>query len=338
MQKPDRLYIEKKIRDHPFTIKVLNKLNPIHIELVDNYKKIGEEKPFSVRAEEDKSALALAERKGEFLKNIGRMERDEFYLFHEIDCRYDCEYCYLQYYFQTKVPVVFVNRDELMVGMEEVLKTHPSPYFHVGEVCDSLAFDDITEFSLDAAELFSRHRNGAIEFRTKSSNVENLLSIKDPPGNMIPSWTFSPEIVTNSMEHKTPSFGERLLAAKRCQEAGYMVGVRLDPVIRYQGWEKDYQEMVGNLLSVLDTRRIDYISLGTAKLHKLLLEAIKSRFPQNPVILDEVVPSADGKYRYVKFKRVDVYRKMISWIKRVDDRLRVELSMESDEVRRLVFD
>ena len=91
MQKPNKLYIEEKIRDHPFTIKVLNKLGPIPVELVEDYKKIGEEKPFPVRAEEDKSALALAERKGEFLKNIGRMERGEFYLFHEIDCRYDCE-------------------------------------------------------------------------------------------------------------------------------------------------------------------------------------------------------------------------------------------------------
>jgi spore photoproduct lyase len=117
-----------------------------------------------------------------------------------------------------------------------------------------------------------------------------------------------------------------------------VVGVRLDPVIRYQWWEKDYQGMLEELLSVLDNRRIDYISLGTAKLHKLLLEAMGSRFTESPIILDEIVPSADGKYRYVKFRRVDVYRKMISWIRKVDKRLRVELSMESDEVKRLVFD
>jgi spore photoproduct lyase len=59
---------------------------------------------------------------------------------------------------------------------------------------------------------------------------------------MIPSWTFSPDRVVDSIEHKTPAFRERLIAAKRCQESSYTIGVRLDPIMRYDGWEKDYEE------------------------------------------------------------------------------------------------
>src|SRR3970282_831588 len=171
-------------------------------------------------------------------------------------------------------PVIFVNRDEVLKKIEEVVKTHPHPYFHVGEVCDALAFDHITEFSLDICGLFSEYENGIIEFRTKSTNIINITSI----------------------EHKTPSFEERLLAAKECQEAGYTVGVRLDPVILYDSWERDYKDMVEELFSVLDSRKIDYISLGTIKLHKLLVEAMSARFPENQILLDELVPSVDGKY------------------------------------------
>ncbi len=95
--------------------------------------------------------------------------------------------------------------------------------------------------------------------------------------------------------------------------------------------------MVEGLFSALDTRKIDYISLGTIKLHKLLIEAISERFPENSILLDELVPTDDGKFRYLKFKRVDAYRKMISWIKRLDASLNIKLSMESREVNDLVF-
>jgi DNA repair photolyase len=337
MQKPDKLYIEERVRNHPFTEKILSKLTPIPIEFVDDYRKIGEGKSFPQRAREDKNSLALGEKKGEILKSIGRMEEGEYYLFHEIDCMYDCEYCYLQYYFQTKVPVIFVNRDEVLMKIEEVLKTHPHPYFHLGEVCDALAFDDLTEFSVDITRLFSKYENGSIEFRTKSTNIGNLISVKKPPKNIIPSWTFSPERIAKSIEHKTPPFKERLWAAKKCQELEYIVGVRLDPVIMYEGWERDYREMVEELFSVLDSRKIDYVSLGTIKLHKLLVDAIRERFPKNPILLNELVPSNDGKYKYLKFQRVDVYRKMISWIRNLDDKLKIKLSMESEEVQRLAL-
>lgn len=337
MQKPDRLYIEKNVRDHPLTEKILSKLAPIPVEFIDDYRRIGEEKPFAQRAKEDKNSLALGEKNGEVLKTIGRMERGEYYLFHEIDCMYDCEYCYLQYYFQTKVPVIFVNRDEILMRIEYVLKTHLHPYFHAGEVCDALAFDDLTEFSRDIAHLFSKYENGFIEFRTKSANIGNLISIKNPPRNIIPSWTFSPERIAKSIEHKAPSFRERLLAAKVCQEAGYTIGVRLDPVIIYDGWERDYREMVEELLFVLDWRKIDYVSLGTVKLHKLLVDAIRERSPGSPILLSEIVPSSDSKYRYLKFQRVEVYRKMVSWIRGLDNRLEIKLSMESEEVHSLVF-
>jgi spore photoproduct lyase len=337
MEPPNRLYIERHVKDHPLTQKIVRRLPFVPVELVDDYKNIGEEKPFPVRASEDKNSLALAEKKGEVLKNIGRMESGQYYLFHEIDCKYDCEYCYLQYYFQTKVPVIFVNRDEVLLKIEEVLISHPHPYFHVGEVCDALAFDPLTDFSLQISGLFSKYKNGVIEFRTKSTNVENLLLLKHHPKNMIPSWTLSPERVVNAIEHKTPSLRERLDAARRCQDAGYQVGVRLDPIIIYEGWEEDYRMMVEGILGKLDPRGIDYISLGTIKLHKLLIDVIRRRFPDSPTITAELFPGVDGKYRCLKFQRVDAYRKIASWVRGFDENIRMDLSIETDDVRELVF-
>ena len=89
--------------------------------IVEDYKRIGDEKSFTRRAYEDKSCLALDYKKGELVKSIGRMESGQYYLFHKIDCRYDCEYCYLQYYFQTKVPVIFVNREDVLSRIKNIL-------------------------------------------------------------------------------------------------------------------------------------------------------------------------------------------------------------------------
>ncbi|MEM7007501.1 MAG: spore photoproduct lyase family protein [Thermodesulfobacteriota bacterium] len=337
-QTPERIYVEQSIADHPFTKRVLAKLDTAPITYIDDYKTIGELKSFNQRALEDKNSLALATKKGELVKSIGRMESGQFYLFHEIDCKYDCEYCYLQYYFQTKVPVLFVNRDEVLKKIEEILNSYEAPYFHVGEVCDALAFDDITEFSIDIAKLFRNYPNGTVEFRTKSTNVHNLLAIDDPPTNIIPSWTFSPQVVADMIEHKTPLVAERISAAMRCQQQGYTVGVRLDPIIMIPGWDNHYKKLVHDLLSTLEPKQIDYISLGTPKHNKVLLETIKKRFPNSPTILGEMFPSTDGKYKYLKFHRVSIYKNMISWIREFNPDIRIDLSIESDEVKELVFE
>jgi spore photoproduct lyase len=337
MQKPDRLYIEKGVEDFELTKKILSRLGPIDTVYVEDYKKIGFDKNFTDRANEDKNSLALGQKKGEVLKSIGRMDDGQYYLFHEMDCKYDCEYCYLQYYFQTKVPVIFVNRSEVLDRMKEAMKLHSTTYFHVGEIADSLAFDNLTDFSLDLAYLAKNNENCTIEFRTKSTNIENLLSIENPTPNIIPSWTMSPQIVSETLEHKTPKFSERLEAGKACQENGYTVGVRIDPIIIYEDWENGYSEMINQIMTTLDPKCIDYITLGSIKIHKILVDVIRMRFPKSPLLLGEIFPGEDGKYRYMKFQRVDVYKQILSWIRDYDSDIEVELSLESEDIRELVF-
>ncbi|MGI9553725.1 MAG: SPL family radical SAM protein [Thermodesulfobacteriota bacterium] len=334
---PTRIYIEKHIADYPLTKKIVSRLKDVPVSYVEDYKTIGLEKPFETRADEDKNALALAEKKGDVIKNIGRMDEGQYYLFHEIDCKYDCEYCYLQYYFQTKVPVIFVNRDVVLAEIEKILKTRQNAYFHVGEVCDSLAFDYLTDFSKDIANLFIGYKNGTVEFRTKSTNVHNLLEIDSPPSNLIPSWTMSPEHINNTVEHKTPGLDNRIEAAKKCQDYGYTVGIRLDPIFNYKGWESDYREMVEKILTELVHDKIDYITLGTVKMHKNLIDAVYKRFPETRIMREELIPAGDGKFRPIKFDRVKIYRSMTDWIKNLAPEIRIDLSIETEEVRELVF-
>ncbi len=95
--------------------------------------------------------------------------------------------------------------------------------------------------------------------------------------------------------------------------------------------------MVEELLLTLDKRRIDYITPGALKHNRVLFETIKRRFPESPVILEEIFPS-DGKYKYLKFLRIDIYRNIVSWIRNIDMNLRIELSLESKDIAGAVFD
>ncbi len=67
MQKPDKLYIEKDVVDFELTKKIIGRLDSVDIEYVEDYKKIGFDKNFVDRANEDKDSLALGQKKGEVL-------------------------------------------------------------------------------------------------------------------------------------------------------------------------------------------------------------------------------------------------------------------------------
>ena len=76
IQAPDKIYVEEDILDHPLTQKILSKIKSTPVTFIQDYKKIGQDKSFNLRADEDKNSLALASKKGELVKSIGRMDHD----------------------------------------------------------------------------------------------------------------------------------------------------------------------------------------------------------------------------------------------------------------------
>ena len=95
--------------------------------------------------------------------------------------------------------------------------------------------------------------------------------------------------------------------------------------------------MVEAIFSDLDPAKIDYLTLGSVKMHKNLIEAVHKRFPDTYIMNEELVPAGDGKFRPIKFDRVNIYRKMMKWINEHAPGIGIDLSIESEEVRELVF-
>jgi spore photoproduct lyase len=147
----------------------------------------------------------------------------------------------------------------------------------------------------------------------------------------------NPQAVIDRDEADTASFSERLAAARRCQEAGYRLGFHFDPMIEYPGWEADYEKMLEEVFATIDWKRLSWLSLGVLRNTPGLKRAMRERFPRTELLTGEQVLCPDGKLRYFQPLRVEMYRKMVGWIRRAAPTVKIYLCMESKEVWQQVF-
>ncbi|GAX59375.1 DNA repair photolyase [Candidatus Scalindua japonica] len=341
---PKKIFIEKEIINSPVTREILDKLPGITIEYIDDYRRIridGDSVDHIYK--KSKEYLALACKRGETVKQFrcrdGIVGNTEYFIGHGNNCSLDCDYCFLQCYFDNAVPTVFVNHDEMLDEIRDVLlaESDKKIVFHAGELCDALAFDDLTGLSYKLIPLFSEYPDARLELRTKTTTIENLLKI-EAVDNVVVSWTFSPRIIVDNHEHKAPSLEERICAAVDIQQAGYNVGVCLDPIILCDNWFEHYKAMLEILFERVDMERVKFISLGGFRYLPSLTRIIRERNPQTNLLLGEFVPCVDGKHRYFRPIRVEAYKEIGQVIRDLSKGVKISLCMETPEVWNSVKD
>lgn len=289
---------------------------------------------------DQKKSLLLAVNRGsavrEFRRMDGLVQRKEYYIYFAQNCPLDCQYCFLQCYSEHAVPTVFVNQGKILREVEEILKSEPHPFFYTGELADSLVFDPLIDLNSKLIKLFARYPNGRLELRTKCVDVSKIVSEK-PIRNVTLSWTFTPETAIKQYEKGTPPLASRIRAARKCQEAGFLVGLRLDPIIACVGWEDAYEKLIKEIFAQLVPEKLESAVLGVFRYAPALERIIRARFPKSDILINEFVPCIDGKMRYFKPLRIEIYRKIIGMIRRHAADLKVTLCMETPEVWEGVF-
>ncbi len=80
-------------------------------------------------------------------------------------CPYDCSYCILQTYLDTKEPVFFTNFDKLIEELDFASKTEKYLRIGTGELSDSLAYDKETNYSTKILKIFSEYPDILFEFK-----------------------------------------------------------------------------------------------------------------------------------------------------------------------------
>ncbi|MCK5533662.1 hypothetical protein KAI68_00995 [bacterium] len=329
--RPKSIYIEKECLNYPLTQEILKKFPQIKPEIITKVKDFQHQnKKSSTSLKKDE--LFLIKENYDILKPCPctkKVVSCGYYIFNlGFGCPYDCTYCYLQHY--TNFPGILIPVNiEGILGNLQLLLNHTKiaqKRIGTGEFTDSLALDDITGYSKLLIPFFNQTEY-ILEFKTKSTNIANILNFKPTP-HIVISWSINPQKIIDSEEHFTPSLEERLKSAKKLTEAGFRVGFHFDPVIYYETWEKDYQDVIEKMYRYAE-KNIAWISIGSLRFHRTLKPVIENRFINSKILNGELlIHPGDKKMRYPDFMRKEIYSKMLHWIRKYDKNTAVYLCME----------
>lgn len=336
---PKKIFVDQKSLNFPLTEKILKNTEHVPFEVVENIQSVLD----SVHVNKDpvslgKSILLLTTQKGDFIKSCpctpGYIGCNYFIINLDLNCPMNCSYCILQYYLSNPFITVHVNRQDLWNQLDEFLGNNKNKRLRMGtgELGDSLALDHLTDSSKDLISYFRSKTHVLFELKTKTVNIENLFSV-EPAENIIISWSLNSEKIARTEEKGSPPVHHRIEAALRIAKKGFRVGFHFDPIIIHPGWEEGYAEIISLLFSSIDPRKIAWISLGSLRFPPHLKPIIQKRFPKTRIIYEEMIRGKDGKYRYFKPLRIELYRKIINFIKRNGgEKVPLYFCMESKEI------
>ena len=345
--RPRQVWIDRLVIDSPVTANVLAHLPDVPTAVIDGPPPVPAPRNQAALMTSAKKALYLTAQKGHFIRacpgatsrNLqsqlccGYMIVDLIY-----NCNYDCTYCYLQSYVNAPYLTIYANVEQLFDELGTFLRARPQQLVRIGsgEFSDSLSLDPLTGFARLLVPFLRQFPNVLFEFKTKSDLVDGLLDL-DPQGAVMVSWSINPEPVVQREEHKTASLAARLQAAQRCRAAGYKIGLHFDPLLYYPGWEADYEPFVAQVFHTVSPGDVAYMSLGSLRFAPELKDVVRERFPKSRLMYAELVPGADGKMRYFKPLRTEMYAKMCAWIRRYTADTGLYLCMESHDIWHKVF-
>src|SRR5690606_32704844 len=91
------------------------------------------------------------------------------------------------------------------------------------------------------------------------------------------------------------------------------------------------------IFNTVPAESIAWISLGTLRMTRSLQNLMRSRFPKSFLPRGELVPCEDGKLRYFKPIRVEMYCKALEWIRSISPQTPVYACMEKRDVWEKAF-
>jgi len=341
---PERVYIDERCRDHPTAQRILSRLEHVPRTVIRNAseKRAILEKVLEAKdpLREGKRSLWLTRQKGRFIKPCPCTPRylgcNYFIINLILQCPLDCTYCILQNYLAEPWISVQVNTEDLWTELDRFLEKFRTRYLRLGtgELGDSLALDHLTDFSRDFIAYFRKWPNIDFEFKTKTTNIQNLLGL-DPPQNIVVSWSLNTERMAREEERNAPLIEARLEAARILARRGFRVGFHFDPLLRHLGWKNGYAEVVRSLFGAVPAARIAWISLGSFRFPPPLKKVIQTRFPESKIIYEEFIAGQDGKSRYFRPLRLELFRQVVGLIrKNGGERVPLYLCMENTQMWR----
>ena len=330
-----KLYVDRKIADFPQVSAISRRLN-LPSEIVSDPQEVYD----NVLAADDpvkkgKTVLFLTYNRGAFIKNCPGTRSYECCGYQILNignfCHMDCTYCILQCYFHPPVLQYFVNHNDLFKELESIFADDKIHRLGTGEFTDSLIWEMWTDLSARLVPDFAAQNSAVLELKTKTTAIDRLEKLSHNRKTIM-AWSVNAPRIIATEERHTASLAARLKAAAKCESWGYPLAFHFDPIILYDGCEADYERVVKRIFSYVSADRVVWISLGTFRFMPALKALIQKRSPKSNIIYGEFITGLDGKMRYFKPLRIEIYQKIIACIRAHAPRVFIYFCMEDDEV------
>ncbi|HRD02673.1 MAG TPA: hypothetical protein PLP57_08545 [Candidatus Saccharicenans sp.] len=333
------IFVDRQVKNLPQVERILSQLQPLPVQVVDTVEEIKEDLCLSPDPiAESKKVLFLTREKSVIRPcpcTQGCVCCHYWTLDLNLNCPLDCSYCILQAYLNLQPLTLAVNQEDLQVELDTFFSRQNGEVLRIGtgELGDSLALDSISGQASLLAGLVGGRKRVWLELKTKTAGIDSLMAMPAPE-NVVLAWSLNSKRIINSEEGGSANFEERLRAAFRAVEQGYRVAFHLDPIIYYSDWEREYEDIIVELLKKIPGEALAWVSLGTLRFPAKLREIARWRFPQSMIYEGEFIRSWDGKFRYPRPLRLKLYEKFKKIFQEYGLSHKLYLCMESSEVWR----
>jgi len=260
-------------------------------------------------------------------------------------CFYQCDWCYMKLTYRAAFPFITVRAqyDKIKEQLHKKLSQTEAPViFNSGELADSLSMEHLTRAAREFIPWLANTENGYLFMLTKSDNVDDILNLPHNNRTII-AWSMNNEQVSKKFEIGAPPLGRRLKAAQKAQKAGYLVRIRLDPIVPIDGWREEYTDTIKKIFEKVTPERI---TLGTLRFEAGFYNMRNTIFttgPDLPEYLDNMEPMfppkkfrsakkpKSGKYSFPEKQRIGIFKFIIQEIRKHSD-CTIALCKESKKV------
>ena len=175
--------------------------------------------------------------------------------------------------------------------------------FEGSATSDPIPVEPYTHCLKKAIEFFAKSEYGRFRFVTKFDNVDTLLDV-DHKEKTEARFTINTQKVIDDYEKRTANREKRIEASVKMMKAGYPVGYIIAPVFMYEGWEKDYRQLLIYLSEKIPKDVSNPITFEVIS-HRYTTRAkniINEVFPENTLPMnDEERTYKYGQFGYGKF-------------------------------------
>ena len=163
-------------------------------------------------------------------------------------CHFRCAYCNLGH-----VANIFVNLedwiDHIHEGLANLENSPKQTLFQWDNGTDVVCWEPEYGGTRMLVDLFAEQPDKYLELYVgKSDNVDFMLDFAHG-GHTVCCWSLSTDAQCRALEQRTASMDARIASARKCQDAGYGVRIRLSPMTPIVGWEDEVCHMLQRMFA-----------------------------------------------------------------------------------------